>query len=197
MQYPEELSQLIKQIKKLSGVGTRTAERFAFEFLTWTNEELVALGATLAHVKEKLPPCPTCGCMTDAGRCTYCERSKDGASLCLIASQRDVFAIEETKTYRGLYHVVEHLVSPLDGRHPHQIRLDKIEARIKTHAIQELILAFDATLEGDTTALFLKQHFVNQGLAITRLAFGLPMGSSLEHIDGSTLARALQGRLAF
>ena len=196
--YPQDLLSLIAYLKKLPGVGTRTAERFAFEFLGWTEDQLFALGQILHEIKKKIPPCPTCGCLTDANKCHFCDMTtRDPTRLCLIGSPRDVFAIEETHSYDGQYHVIEHLLSPLDGRHAHHLRLDRIEKRIGENQVKEVILAFDSTLEGDTTALYLKKHLSNFDLLISRLAFGLPVGSSLEYIDGGTLARAFKGRQTF
>ncbi len=184
---------LIGYLKKWPGVGGKTAERFAFELLSWEAEDLKALGKSLIDLKEKIPPCPTCGCLTDRGICKFCE-NRDPHLLCLLASQRDAYAIEETGQYRGLYHVIEHLLSPLDGRHVETLRLDRIDKRIKENKIKEVIIAFDSTLEGDTTALYIKNHLARQNLSISRLAFGLPVGSSLEYIDGGTLARSFAGR---
>ncbi|MBU6384128.1 MAG: recombination mediator RecR [Verrucomicrobia bacterium] len=191
--FPQELLKLIGLLKKWPGVGTRTAERFAFELLKWDPTDLQALGQTLLHLQEQVPPCPTCGCLADQGRCTFCA-NRDTSQLCLLASARDAYAIEETGQYRGLYHVIEHLLSPLDGRHANTLRVDRIEKRIEDHQVREVIIAFDSTLEGDTTALYLKNHLSHMNLSISRLAFGLPVGSSLEHIDGGTLARSFAGR---
>ena len=192
--YPQELESLILSLKKLPGVGSKTAERFAFELLSWPQEELTQMGDILTGIRAKIPPCPTCGCHTDAGVCQFCNSSRDARVLCLLATARDVYAIEETKTFRGLYHVVEHLLSPLDGRYADSLHVDRIQARLKDCGVQELIIAFDSTLEGDTTALFLKEKLSHLPLKITRLAFGLPVGSSIDHIDGGTLSRALTGR---
>ena len=191
--FPEDLLKLISHLKKLPGVGTRTAERFAFELLSWNESDLDALAQSLTDLKEKVPSCPTCGCLSDRGVCSFCK-NRDVKSLCLLASARDVYAIEETGHYKGLYHVIEHLLSPLDGRHTETLRLDRIENRIQENGVNELILAFDSTIEGDTTALYLKKHLSHLNISISRLAFGIPVGSSLEYIDGGTLARALAGR---
>jgi recombination protein RecR len=193
--YPEDLQTLISALKKLPGIGSRTAERFAFEFINWSSEELGQFGHLLADIRNKIPPCPICGCITDQGRCSFCDINiRDSRSLCLLASARDAYAIEETRTFRGLYHVVEHLLSPLDGRYTNTLRVDRIESRIQQHQVQEVIIAFDSTLEGDATALYLKEKLAAFPVKITRLAFGLPVGSSLDHIDGGTLSRALSGR---
>lgn len=189
--FPQDLLTLITHLKKLPGVGTRTAERFAFEFLTWDAEALAHLSRTLEAIKDNIPSCPICGCLTQRGDCAFCHH-RDTTSLCLLASPRDAYALEETGSYKGLYHIIPHLLSPLDGRHT--LSLDAIERRLSQNPISELIIAFDSTLEGDTTALYLKKSLARPHLSISRLAFGLPIGTSLEHIDSGTLTRALTGR---
>lgn len=196
--YPTELISLVAHLKKLPGVGNRTAERFAFEFLSWPKDQLILLSETLREIQEKIPPCETCGCLTDLGSCKFCIPSlRDSSQMCIIASPRDVFAVEETQSYKGLYHVVKHLLSPLDGRHTEILGLDHIKERIEANKTKEIILAFDSTLEGDTTSLYLKSQLSQMPLSISRLAFGLPVGSSLEYIDGGTLTRAFKGRQTF
>ncbi len=197
-QLPDDLLSLAAYLKKLPGVGAKTAERFAFEFLAWPKEELEALGGILKEIRDKMPPCSICGCLTDRNACPFCGgANRDASLLCLVSSPRDAFAIEATRSYRGLYHVIEHLLSPLDGRHAAALRLDRIEERIAKHGIREAIIAFDSTLEGDTTALHLKKCLSRPELKVSRLAFGLPVGSSLEYIDVGTLTRALAGRQNF
>lgn len=192
--YPEDLLTLIAYLKKLRGIGTRTAERFAFELLDWKEEDLSSFGTILKEIIHKVPGCKECGCLTNLGQCRFCDSSRDSSVLCILSSARDAYAIEDTRTYRGLYHVVEHLLSPLDGRHADQLKTDRIEERIARHQIKEIIIAFDSTLEGDTTALYLKKELSKLPVSVSRLGVGLPMGSSLEYIDGGTLARALAGR---
>jgi recombination protein RecR len=197
-QLPNELLSLVSHLKKLPGVGSKTAERFAFELLGWPKEALADFGGMLQTIQEKIFPCSVCGCLTQMGACPFCTSSnRDATQLCLLASPRDVYAMESTQSYRGLYHVIEHLLSPLDGRHIAALRVDKIEARISEHGISEVIIAFDSTLEGDTTALYLKDQLVKWNVKVSRLAFGLPLGSSLEYIDSGTLSRSLSGRQIF
>lgn len=196
--YPKELEIFIAHLRKLPGVGTKTAERFAFELIGSTSAELHSFSQILALLHTKLPLCKECRCLTDAGVCSFCDdKVRDLKQLCLIASPRDAFSIESTSLYRGLYHVVEHLLSPLDGRHAEQLNVGRIEERILRHKVQEVILAFDSTLEGDATALYLKERLAHLPIAISRLAFGLPVGGSLEYIDSGTLARSFKGRQAF
>lgn len=195
MKYPEELQLLIASLKKLPGVGSRTAERFAFEMLGWPQDELSLFAEQTATLRGKVPPCPVCGCLTQLGHCLFCNSpQRDTSSLCILASARDVYAIEQTGTFSGLYHVVEHLLSPLDGRHAHGLDVEKIARRITERGVKEVVIAFDSTLEGDATALYVKEQLQPLNIKITRLAFGMPVGSSLDHLDGGTLARALSGR---
>ncbi len=195
MKYPEDLQILIAFLKKLPGVGARTAERFAFEMLAWPKQELARFAEQTASIQEKIPPCPVCGCLTQEGLCLFCSSpSRDALSLCILGNARDVYAVEQTRAFTGLYHIVEHLLSPLDGRHAADLNVGRIEQRILQNGVKEAVLAFDSTLEGDATALYLKERLQPLQIKITRLAFGMPVGSSLDHIDGGTLARALAGR---
>lgn len=191
---PQEILFLTRLLKKLPGIGTKTAERFAFEFLLWEEKDLKELGNLLSHVKESVVACSACGCFKEKEKkCPFCTQREE-SSLCIVASPRDVYAIEKTGHYRGLYHVIEHLLSPIDGRFAAGIRLDRIEKRISENQTKEIIIALDSTLEGDTTALYLKKHLEKFPLQISRIAFGLPVGSSFEYIDGGTLLRAFSGR---
>lgn len=192
--YPKDLLHLIAYLKKLPGVGTKTAERFAFELIKWKSSDLSSFGQLLETLLEQIPPCAECGCLTQSSVCPFCTSERERTSLCILSSPRDAYAIEETRTYRGLYHVIEHLLSPLDGRHSEQLRIDRIQNRIQKHNIQEIIIALDSTLEGDTTALYLKNELSKLPIQVSRLGVGLPIGSSLEYIDGGTLARAFTGR---
>lgn len=195
MKLPEDLQALAAVLKKLPGVGSKTAERFAFELIGWAHHDLLRFSSLLATIQEKIPPCPVCGCLTQEGHCPFCSStSRDSHSLCILASARDVYAIEETRSFNGLYHVIEYLLSPLDGRHAEELGVERIENRILRHDVQEVVIAFDSTLEGDATALYLKERLAPTKIKITRLAFGMPVGSSLDHIDGGTLMRALAGR---
>ncbi len=196
--YPSHLLQLIGYLKKLPGVGSKTAERFAFQLLCWPEEQLHSLAETIRFTKEKIKPCPQCRCLMDKEYCLFCDPAKrDTDILCIISSAKDAYSFEETRSYRGLYHVLGGLLSPLDGRTPDKLDLDHLHRRIEQLSIKEVILALDSTLEGDATALYLKEQLHRWGAKVSRLAFGLPMGSPLEFVDGGTLSRALQGRHNF
>jgi recombination protein RecR len=199
MRYPEHLLKLIQVLKRLPGVGNKSAERFAFHLLTWPEEQLKELGAVVSATKDKLQQCSECGCLMGIEGCFFCHApQRDAQVMCVIASPRDVFSIEETQEYHGLYHVLDGLLSPLDRRGPEHLSLPKLKARLIALQVKELVIALDSTLEGDATALYLKQELATHyPLRISRLAFGLPMGSSLDYVDGGTLARALAGRSQF
>ncbi|WP_068468483.1 recombination mediator RecR [Candidatus Protochlamydia phocaeensis] len=198
MHYPDHLLKLIHVLKKLPGVGNKSAERFAFHLLTWPTEQLSELGHIIQATKDKLQHCSICGCLKGEEACVFCDSSRrDAQILCVIASSRDVFAIEETGEYQGLYHVLGGLLSPLEGRGPDRLSLKKLKERIISLNVKEIVMALDSTLEGDATSLFLKQELAAYPVHISRLAFGLPMGSSLDYVDGGTLARALAGRSVF
>lgn len=198
MRYPAHLLKLIHELKRLPGVGNKSAERFAFHLLTWPEEQLHELGEAIRLTKTKLKQCLICGCIMGIEGCLFCQTMKrDSSVICIIANPRDVFAIEETQEYTGLYHVLGGLLSPLDRRGPEHLSLYKLKERLISLQVKEIVIALDSTLEGDATALFLKQELTENTLQISRLAFGLPIGSSLDYVDGGTLARALADRSRF
>lgn len=193
--YPQALLTLIAHLKKLPGVGRKTAERFAFELLNWPPSSIQEFSAHLKTLKETIQTCTTCGCLKEEGPCYFCDSTRrDPTALCIISSPKDAYLFEETASYKGLYHVLGALLSPLDGKHPEDLQIERIIKRMREHPIKEVIIALDATLEGDTTALFLKEKLTPLEVPITRLALGLPIGSTLDYIDQSTLAQALAGR---
>ncbi len=198
MRYPTHLLKVIEVLKRLPGVGSKSAERFAFQLLTWKEEHLAEMAQVLMGIPQKLKHCPECGSLIGEEACPFCHESRLSAgTLCVIASPRDVFAIEETREYRGLYHVLGGLLSPLDGIGPEKLNIHKLRQRLHRLQLGEVVIALDSTLEGDTTALYLKRELDPLGVHISRLAFGLPMGSSLDFVDGGTLARALSARAKF
>jgi recombination protein RecR len=198
MKYPYHLLKLIDMLKKLPGVGNKSAERFAFHMLTWPPHHLQHMAKVIDEVPAQLKQCVECGCLMDEEGCAFCveERTQQGC-ICIIASQRDAFFMEDTGQYKGLYHTLGTLLSPMDGIGPDKLRLEELIKRITQHSLKEVIIALDSTIEGDTTALYLKQELAHLPVRISRLAFGLPMGSSLDYVDGGTLARAFSGRALF
>jgi recombination protein RecR len=196
--YPPPLQQLIGALKLLPGVGTKTAERFAFNLLTWKEEQLGHLSDLVASLKQQIFECPICRCLTSHSGCDFCDTSRrDTSLLCVLGSPKDAYIIEQTHAYKGLYHVLGSLLSPLQGQGVDQLDLPAFFKRLTAHPIQEVVIALDSTLEGDATALFLKDQLAGCNIKISRLAFGLPIGSPLEYVDGGTLSMALSGRRQF
>lgn len=197
MTYPLHLIKLIQALRRLPGVGAKTAERFAFQMLDWQPKQLHETAELLTSLKERITNCKICGCICDV-KCRFCESPRGQPhTLCIVGSSRDVFAIEETGEYRGHYHVLGSLLSPMQGLGPEHLNIDTLRKRVTIQKFDEIIIALDSTLEGDATSLYLKQELDLPGVKISRLAFGLPMGSSLDYVDGGTLARAFMGRGQF
>jgi recombination protein RecR len=195
MRYPEHLLKLIAVLKKLPGVGSKTAERFAFHMLSWPEERLRDAGEIIKSIKENLRCCSDCGALVGKENCPFCDLTRrDKNLLCVVATPKEIFSIEETRTYQGLYHVLDGNFSPLQGKISNSPSLDRLKNRIASLQVREVILALDATLEGDATSLFLKKELGTLPVSLSRLGMGMPMGSSLDLLDGGTLGRALSGR---
>lgn len=195
---PIPIQQLISLLKKIPGIGTKTAERYAFELLQWEPSALKQLSQNLASLSKEVFPCPICHCLKGTDPCLLCDETKRQThTLCIVSQAKDVYPLEETGTYKGLYHVLGGVFSPFHGHYAENIDIEKIHARIQKHAIQDIILALDSTMEGDATSLFLKEEMKTWNVRISRLAFGIPLGSSFEYVDSGTLARALLGRQLF
>lgn len=194
--YPAALNKLIALLKKLPGVGTRTAERFAFHLLQGKQEDLDLLASSLSSLQTEISSCPICFCFQEKeNACSFCDSfQRNRSQLCIVASPKDAYLIDATGSYTGLYHVIGGLLSPLQSRNVTTLSLEPLYLRCSKGEIKEVILALDSTLEGDTTSLFLKEELQKRGLSVSRLALGLPIGSPLEFIDGGTIARALMGR---
>lgn len=193
--YPKDLIKLITYFKKLSGVGSKTAQRFSFELIKWKEYELNDLAETLKNLKKNIRPCVDCGCLISEEICYFCNSNlRDKTKICIVSSFKDVCLIESTKSFNGLYHIIDSLISPIDGKEIDSQNLEKLKKRIETCKIKEVIIALDSTIEGDATSLFLKEELSHFTINISRLAFGLPMGTSLDYIDGGTLTQALIGR---
>jgi recombination protein RecR len=191
--YPKHLNRLIAELKKFPGVGSRSSERFAFQLLNWSEEERQQLANSIATTGANLQHCQCCGSLIDLSACPFCDGPKrDLSRLCIVATAREVFSLEETRQYRGLYHVLGGTLSPLQGRGPDNLRFEQLWPRLS--GLDEVIIALDSTLEGDATALYIKKELDKYSISSSRLAFGLPSGCSIEVADEGTLTRALMGR---
>ena len=190
---------LIQALRKLPGVGPRTAERYVFYLLSQPSSVAQELSDAILRVKQAIGFCRTCFNLADGETCVFCrDPARDPAVLCVVEDHRSIRAMEKTGGYKGLYHVLLGAVSPLEGIGPKDLKVPELKARVKQGGIREIILATDSDLEGETTALYLTKELKGLSqeppLKITRLAFGIPMGSSIEYADQVTLGRALEGR---
>ena len=195
MQIPAALERLIEEFSKFPGVGRKTAQRLAFSILRYTPEEIHNLTDALSEVKEKIRFCSVCSGFTDTDPCAICTNSgRDRKLLCVVEQPNNIFPIENSGAYMGVYHVLMGAISPLDGIGPQQLNLAKLRSRINENQINELILATNPTVKGEATALFLQQEFSSKIPNITRLACGIPAGGDLEYVDDITLMEAFSGR---
>jgi recombination protein RecR len=195
VQFTRPLAKLIEQFQKFPGVGPKSAQRMAFHMLSLSPEEVNIFADTILEAKEKVRHCSQCFNLSELDPCEICTNAKrDRKLICVVADTRDVIALERTGEYKGLYHVLTGLISPLEGRGPEQLSVKELLGRIGEEDVHEIILAINPTIEGDATVLYLSHLLKPVGITMTRIAFGLPVGSDLEYADDVTLARALEGR---
>jgi recombination protein RecR len=185
---------LVAQLTRLPGVGTRTASRLAFHILQRPADEALALAAALAEVKERVRFCNECGNLTEEEVCGICrDARRDHTTICVVEQPVDLISVERTHEYRGLYHVLGGALSPLDGVEPSDLRVDELMRRVDANGVQEVVLATNPNMTGEATAAFLADRLRGR-VKVTRLASGLPVGGDLEYADEVTLGRALSGR---
>jgi recombination protein RecR len=192
--YPNVLLTLIENLRKLPGVGAKTAERYAFALLNLSDEEIQTFSKALIESKSKLHFCQVCGNITDKDMCMICsDEKRDHTTVCVVQDVKDVVAIERIKQYRGVYHVLHGVISTSKGIMPDDLSIDSLMKRAND-GIEEVILATNPTVEGEMTALYLAKRLENKVGKITRLAHGLPMGAHMDYADELTLIKAMEGR---
>ena len=193
--YPRALSRLISAFLVLPGIGRRTAERFAFAMLEGSAEAPKELAEALSQIRESVERCERCGQFSETSPCALCnDRQRDDTQLCVVADSRNISSIEQTGIYRGRYFVLGGTLNPLEGVHLEQLKVPELVSRVKSGSTKEVILALNANVEGDATALYLAKQLKNYHVKVTRLARGLPTGSRLEYADEATLSSAFSGR---
>ena len=186
---------LIAQLSRLPGVGTRTAQRLAFHILRVPKEEAFALADAIREVKERIGFCRECGNLTEEELCTICaDARRDRSIICVVEQPADLLSVERTHEYRGVYHVLGGAISPLDGIGPEDLRVQELLDRVQRDGVTEVILATNPNLEGNATAMYVAALLKPSGVKVTRLASGLPVGGDLEYADEVTLGQALEGR---
>ncbi len=197
MLLPESIQSVINSLERLPGIGPKSASRLAFYLLRAPDDVSQGLSTALANLKTKTAFCQECFNITEAGRerCEICESPKrDGSVICVVEEALDVLALERTGGFQGKYHVLQGVLSPIEGIGPDDLKIKQLLTRVSNGGIKEIILATNPSMEGDATALYLRQRLEPLGVKVTRLARGLPVGGDLEYADQNTLLRALSGR---
>ena len=193
--YPDSIKNLVESFKYLPGIGEKTAERLAFSILELEDEQIKMFSESVKEVKEKVHKCKECNTLTDDELCFVCnDHTRDSKILCVVEDTKSVFLFEKLGMFHGKYHVLDGLISPLDGINPEDIGLSKLLDRIKKEKFEEIIFAFKPSIEGETTSLYIKRVLDDMNIRITRLASGVPIGADMEYIDSLTLERALKDR---
>jgi recombination protein RecR len=187
------LSRLVGELKKLPGVGERTALRLAFHLLK-SSQNLTALAEALLDVRGKVRPCSTCFAITEEDPCAICTGNRDSGTICVVENSQDLMALERSNAYHGVYHVLEGAISPLAGIGPSSLRIAELLERVARGGVSEVVIATNFTVEGEATALYLTKALKPHGVRISRLAHGIPLGSDIEFVDAATVQWALQGR---
>ena len=189
------VAKLIEELHRLPGVGPKGAQRLAYHLLRATREEATALAEAIIEVKDKITLCAICQNTTDVNPCLVCaDEARDQAVICVVEEPLDILAIERTRGYKGLYHVLHGSISPIEGVGPEQLKIRELLERMRSGAVTEVIMATNPNLEGEATAMYVGRLLNPLGVKVTRLARGLPMGGDLEYADDLTLARALENR---
>ncbi len=195
MEYARPLAKLVGEFEKLPGIGPKSAQRLAFHVLRMTEENAQALAEAVLEVKHSIKLCPVCYNYTDQDRCSICSDAKrDTSLLCVVAEPRDVVAMEKTNEFRGVYHVLGGVISPMDGIGPEMLKIRELTSRVNEGGIKEIVLATNPTIEGDTTSMYIAGLLKPLGVLVTRIAHGMPVGGDMDYADQATLIQALQWR---
>ena len=193
--FAEPMARLIDELKKLPGVGSKSAQRLAFHILRSSADDAEALASAIRDLKANLRLCSICNNITDVDPCTYCSSpTRNTRLVCVVEEPTNIAAIEKTKSYNGVYHVLHGTLSPLHGVGPEHLRISSLAKRVEEGTVDELILATNPTVEGEATAHYLTRTLKRAGVRITRIATGIPAGSDIEYADEVTMSKAMEGR---
>lgn len=194
-EYIESLQRLAEQFGRLQGIGKKNAMKMAFSVLDMTDEDAAQFAQAIIEAKEKIHLCPICQNLTDRDICPICaDETRDRRTVCIVSDARVVISMEKVREYKGLYHVLHGVISPMNGTTPDKLKIKELLERINEGEIEEAIVATNPTVEGEATAMYISRLLKNFDIKVTRLAYGVPMGSDLEYADEVTLYRALEGR---
>jgi recombination protein RecR len=195
MQYIAPLTKLVEQFRRLPGIGPKSAARLAYHILAMEKEQVAALATAITDAKAQISYCSVCFDLTDCNPCRICaSQERDGAMICVVEEPRDVAAMERTRDFHGLYHVLHGSLSPLDGVGPEDLRLRELLTRLQHGSVEEVIMATNPDVEGEATAMYIARLLKPLGVKVTRIGHGLPMGGDLEYADEVTLSKALENR---
>lgn len=195
MNYPNSLRNLMDSLKLLPGIGEKTAERLALSILQMDIEKTQKFSQSILDVKEKVKKCSVCHSLTEEDICSICrDESRDKETICVVEEPKDVILFENVGSFHGKYHVLDGLISPLDGVNPENLNIPNLVHRVDKENIKEIILAITPSIEGETTSLYLTKIFENTGVTISKIAHGVPLGTDMEYIDSLTLEMALENR---
>jgi recombination protein RecR len=193
--FAEPMARLIDELKKLPGIGSKSAQRLAFHILRSSDEDAEALAASVRSVKANLRLCSICNNITDVDPCSYCgSPTRNQRLVCVVEEPTNIAAIEKTRHFNGVYHVLHGCISPLHGIGPEQLRIANLMRRVQDGQVDEVILATNPTVEGEATATYLSGQLRRAGLKVTRIAMGIPVGSDIEYTDEVTMLKAMEGR---
>jgi recombination protein RecR len=196
MLYPESLSNAINSFKRLPGIGEKSAERFALSILDLDEEDIEDFSNNIKMIKQTLHRCKTCGHLTDKEECSICtdDMRKDNV-ICVVEDYKSVFMFEKSGSFQGKYHVLNGLISPMDGIYPEDINISNLLSRVENKKDAEIIVALKPTIEGETTTLYIKKIFEGKDVKVSRLSYGIPMGVDIDYLDSITLDRAMLDRI--
>ena len=195
MNYPDSLKVLIDSFKKLPSIGEKTAERLSFAVMNMSEEDINSFSKAIVDVKLKIKKCSICGNITENEICDICsDSSRDSDIICVVEDSKNIISIEKMGSYRGKYHVLNGLISPMDGKGPDDIMLDSLLQRIKKENIKEIIIAVSPTLEGETTSLYISKLLEPFKITVSKIAYGIPIGADMEYLDPMTLSMAMSNR---
>jgi recombination protein RecR len=193
--FAEPMSRLIDELKKLPGIGSKSAQRLAFHILRSSADDAEGLASAVRDVKEKLRLCSICNNITDVDPCVYCSSdTRNQKLICVVEEPTNIAAVEKTRNFNGVYHVLHGSISPLHGVGPEQLRIANLISRVSTGEVDEVILATNPTVEGEATATYIAGQLKRQGLRVTRIGMGMPVGSDIEYTDEVTMLKAMEGR---
>ena len=193
--FPVSMRLLIEELAKMPGIGPKSAQRLAFHILRSSKNDAEALARAVRNVKESVRFCKTCNNLSDEETCDICKsKFRDRSTLCVVEEPNDIIAIERAKEYKGIYHVLLGSLSPLDGIGPSDLKIKELLERVRQEKFKEIIIATDFNTEGEATALYLMKQLKNSGAKLTRVAYGIPVGSDIEYADQATILKAFEGR---